>query len=44
MNTDAERLTRIWLEIFGEPPALIDTDLMRRVLAEFGVRCEDTEP
>lgn len=45
MNADAERLTRIWIEIFGEPPALIDAELMRRVLADLGgPGCEDIEP
>ncbi len=41
MNTDADRLTRIWIETFGEPPAVIDPELMRRVLADLGgARCD----
>ncbi len=45
MNADADRLTRIWIETFGEPPALIDADLMRRVLADLvGGGCDDIEP
>ncbi len=41
MTADAERLTRIWIETFGEPPAVIDAELMRRVLADLGgARCD----
>lgn len=36
MNTAIERLTEIWLETFGEPPVVIDAELMRRVLADPG--------
>ena len=34
MTADAERLTRLWIETFGEPPAVVDAELMRRVLTD----------
>ena len=36
MTLTAETLMRRWIERFGEPPALIDEELMRRLLAEYG--------
>jgi len=40
MTADAERLTRLWIETFGEPPAVVDAELMRRVLTDLaGAHC-----
>jgi hypothetical protein len=36
MTLDVERLTRVWIEAFGEPPAVVDPELMMIVLADLG--------
>jgi len=43
MGVDVECLTRVWIEVFGEPPSIADPELMMQVLAELGPRpCTET--
>ena len=36
MSIDVECLTRVWIEVFGEPPTIADPELMMIVLADLG--------
>lgn len=36
MTVEEDHLRRRWIEEFGEPPALIDAELMRPILEEMG--------
>jgi len=36
MTIDVEHLTQVWIEAFGEPPAVVDPELMMVVLADLG--------
>ena len=38
MDSETKRLIERWILTFCEPPALIDAELMRRVLAEHEAR------
>ena len=40
MTNDTETLTLLWNQRFGQPPPLVDAELMRALLAEN----EETEP
>jgi len=39
--TKTESLTRRWIDLFGEPPAVADAELMLAVLADMGVDAGD---